>query len=277
MKKIKLILAATLIFGCFGLNAQVGIGTVTPQTNSMLDVTSTTKGVLLPRLTTAERTTLGTTLTATPDVKDKGMQVFDTETNSFWYWNGTTWAENGGKNIYSADGTIAADRNVGVTTKLNFDANSFVIDGANNRVGVGTNAPAYKLDVTVALADDTAINTNGTIQTAGIKLTSDARLKKDIKPVANALTTINALNPVSYLKKSSVESNDYTKNEIGFLAQEVQKVLPQLVYENKDANKTLAIDYNSLIPVLVKALQEQQKQIEEQQLQISELKMIIKK
>lgn len=255
----------------------MGIGTQTPQTNSILDITSTTKGVLLPRLTTAQRTTLGTTLTATPDVKDKGMQVYDTTTNSIWYWDGTTWAENGGKNIYTADGTIAADRNVGVTTKLNFDANSLVIDGANNRVGIGNNAPAYKLDVTVATADDTAINTNGTVQTSGVKLTSDARLKKDIKPVVNALKTINALNPVSYLKKSTIESNDYAKNEIGFLAQEVQKVLPQLVFENKDAHKTLAVDYNSLIPVLVKALQEQQKQIEEQQLQISELKMIIKK
>jgi uncharacterized protein (TIGR02145 family) len=141
MKKIKLILSATFILGCFGLYAQVGIGTQTPQTNSILDITSSTKGVLLPRMTTAQRTTLGTALTTTPDVKDKGMQVYDTDTNSFWYWDGTIWAEIGGKNIYAADGTIATDRNVGVTTKLNFDANTFVIDGVNNNVGIGTNAP----------------------------------------------------------------------------------------------------------------------------------------
>ncbi len=147
MKKIKLILSATLIFGCFGLNAQVGIGTQTPQTNSMLDVTSTTKGLLFPRMTTAQRTTLGTALTTTPDVKDKGMQVYDTTTNSIWYWDGTTWVQQGTKNIYDSNGLIGAGRTVGVTDNVNFDNNTFVIDGTNNRVGIGTGSPSTNLDV----------------------------------------------------------------------------------------------------------------------------------
>ncbi|MCF2491455.1 tail fiber domain-containing protein, partial [Dyadobacter sp. CY347] len=67
---------------------------------------------------------------------------------------------------------------------------------------------------------------------------------------------------VSYEKKATIADSVYNKSEIGFIAQEVQKILPQLIREGKDADKTLALDYNSLIPVLTRAIQEQQKQIE---------------
>ncbi|PDS25259.1 hypothetical protein B0A77_05335 [Flavobacterium branchiophilum] len=73
--------------------SQVGIGTTAPNDNAMLDIRSTTKGILMPRLTTTERNTLGTTLLVTPDVLEKGMQVFDTNTNTIWFWNGAIWVE----------------------------------------------------------------------------------------------------------------------------------------------------------------------------------------
>jgi len=71
------------------LNAQqnVGIGTAAPNSNALLDVVSSTKGVLFPRLTTTERTTLGATLVTT----DQGLLVFDNTIGSFHYWDGTAW------------------------------------------------------------------------------------------------------------------------------------------------------------------------------------------
>ena len=104
---------------------------------------------------------------------------------------------------------------------------------------------------------------------------SDARLKRNITNVDNGINTIMKLRPVSYEKKSSLTSDDYGKvREIGFLAQEVQTVLPNVVSElTKDnGEKILGVNYTELIPVLTKAIQEQQKQIDELKKEVTELK-----
>jgi hypothetical protein len=106
-------------------------------------------------------------------------------------------------------------------------------------------------------------------------ISSDARLKKDVTPVANGIKTVMQLNPVKYEKKAALSSNDYSIKEIGFIAQELQKVLPLVVTETKDADKILKVNYISVIPVLTKAIQEQQQQIEAQQKQIDELKSML--
>lgn len=106
-------------------------------------------------------------------------------------------------------------------------------------------------------------------------ITSDARLKRNIANVDNGINTVMKLRPVSYEKKSSLTSDDYGKvREIGFLAQEVQTVLPNLVSEfTKDnGEKILGVQYSELIPVLTKAIQEQQKQIDELKKEVTELK-----
>ena len=92
------------------------------------------------------------------------------------------------------------------------------------------------------------------------------------------------LNPVHYMKKSSLASTAYTREENGFIAQKIQKILPFIVTEGTDKNKLLSVDYNSFIPMLTKAIQEQQKQIEDQnskiaaqQKQIEELIKLVKR
>ncbi len=68
------------------LNAQsVGINTTTPDASAALDVTSTTQGMLVPRLTTIQRTAISTPAT--------GLLVFDSTTSTFWFYNGTAWTE----------------------------------------------------------------------------------------------------------------------------------------------------------------------------------------
>lgn len=63
-------------------HAQIGIGTVTPNVSSVLDITSTTKGLLAPRMTTAERIAI-----ATPA---ESLLVYDTTVKAFYYYNLTT-------------------------------------------------------------------------------------------------------------------------------------------------------------------------------------------
>lgn len=61
----------------------IGFGTVNPDSSAMLDIVSTNKGLLIPRMTSGERQAI-----ASPA---KGLLVFDNTTGSFWYFDGTQW------------------------------------------------------------------------------------------------------------------------------------------------------------------------------------------
>ena len=87
---------------------------------------------------------------------------------------------------------------------------------------------------------------------------SDARLKKDILPLQNPLQKIIQLNGYTYQWKD--EQLDKTV-QTGVLAQEVQKLFPQLVTE--DNKGILSVNYSGLIPVLIESIKEQQQQIDE--------------
>ena len=73
----------------FGLQAQTGVGTTIPDNNAMLDISSTQKGLLLPRLTAAQQATLQSTLTAA----QAGMLVTDATTGKLISWNGSAWKD----------------------------------------------------------------------------------------------------------------------------------------------------------------------------------------
>jgi hypothetical protein len=105
--------------------------------------------------------------------------------------------------------------------------------------------------------------------------TSDARLKRNIVSIGSSLSDIMKLAPVTYEKKLSLAATDYPIKENGFIAQDLQKVFPLVVKEGTDQDKLLSVNYVGLIPVLTKAIQEQQEQINTQQKQIEELKKMV--
>ena len=86
MKNIyfKTVVIAILFFSS-GITAQVGIGTITPDPSSILDMTSTTQGMLAPRMTSAERIAILSPV--------KGLLVFDTEQDAFYYFSGSVWVK----------------------------------------------------------------------------------------------------------------------------------------------------------------------------------------
>lgn len=75
--------------------AQTGIGTTTPDPNAILDITSTTKGFLLPSLSAAQQATLAASLNA----GEMGMLVRDAATGKPVYWTGTGWKDASGLTI----------------------------------------------------------------------------------------------------------------------------------------------------------------------------------
>ncbi len=90
---------------------------------------------------------------------------------------------------------------------------------------------------------------------------SDVRLKKDIKPIKDALDKVKKLNGVNFTWKKD------NKKSIGFVAQEIEKVLPELVKTTPaidDPEKQYkSVNYSNVVAVLVEAIKDQQKQIDE--------------
>ena len=118
------------------------------------------------------------------------------------------------------------------------------------------------------------INANSIIA-GSLALSSDKRLKTNIVGLPNSLDVINKLNPVSYKRKDSIASAEYKYEEMGFIAQEIQKVLPIVVKEGTEKDKILSVNYISLIPLLTKGIQEQQVQISSLQKEIDDLKKMV--
>jgi hypothetical protein len=123
-------------------------------------------------------------------------------------------------------------------------------------IGVGTKTPQQKLHVVGGVLAD------------GYSTPSDARLKQDIKPLAYGLDEILHLRPVSFYWKD----RDDSKLNLGLIAQEVATVVPEIVEKSKDEAGTMGMNYSALIPVLIKAVQEQQTVIEGQRAFIQEQK-----
>jgi len=95
---------------------------------------------------------------------------------------------------------------------------------------------------------------------------SDISKKYDIQNLNYGLNEVMKLHPVTYKLKGT------NNQDIGFIAQEVKKIVPEIIYGD-DGQMTMS--YGQLTSVLVKAIQQQQKQIEAQQKQIDELKKLV--
>jgi hypothetical protein len=87
---------------------------------------------------------------------------------------------------------------------------------------------------------------------------SDISLKTNIKTLENSLDKIKKLRGVSFTWKENNEMHDLTKlrDDIGFIAQEVQKVLPEMVRENTDGSGLLSLRDKGLTALLVEAIKE---------------------
>jgi hypothetical protein len=136
---------------------------------------------------------------------------------------------------------------------------SMRIDG-NGNVGIGTTNPLSKLHVA------------GTITHEGIVQLSDAKFKKNLLSLNDPLSKIVRLEGVSYeWKTEEYKDRGFPEGRhYGVIAQEVEKVLPDLVKEAPDGTKTVA--YTEIIPVLIEAIKEQQKEIEQLKKALSELR-----
>lgn len=146
MKKNYSLVLFLLLLSCASF-AQVGIGVAPPHSSAMLEVNSTVSGVLIPRMTQAQRTAIATPAT--------GLLVYQTNgATGFWYYNGSAWT------TFSSTGwSLTGDAGTNPTTNFlgTTDNQDFVIATNNTErvrvqadgdIGIGQTNPTTKLHIT---------------------------------------------------------------------------------------------------------------------------------
>ena len=88
---------------------------------------------------------------------------------------------------------------------------------------------------------------------------SDKKLKNNISNISSPIEKIKQINGVNF--EWSDKQSTYTGKDVGVIAQDVEKVLPEVVTEREDGY--LAVKYEKIIPLLIEAIKDQQKEIEE--------------
>jgi hypothetical protein len=253
---------------------KLGIGTLPTQTFEVRGAGST-GGTLTMRLTNSLANTLFT-------VADDGSVGVNNklQTNTFQVINGAaagsvltsdatgnaTWqapagpvtADNG---LTKTGSNIALGGALTAATDVNTSGFNLSFSGTGN-VGIGmVPGGAYKLEV------------NGLLKTSGITEVSDIRWKKNINTIDHALTKVMQLRGVTYNWRANEfkDKNFESTTQIGLIAQEVEKVFPELV--KTDVNGYKSVEYSKVVAILIQAVKEQQLIIAGQQEQITDLKV----
>ena len=145
MKKVIYIFQIILLCSTFSW-AQVGINTTTPNPSAALDITDTTRGILIPRMSQNQRDAIVSPAT--------GLLIYQTDgTTGFYYYNGTVWTSFAGSGagwgLTGNSGTNPTTNGIGTTDNQGLSVitnNTEAIRIApNGNVGIGTNAPSTKL------------------------------------------------------------------------------------------------------------------------------------
>lgn len=140
---------------------------------------------------------------------------------------------------------LQAQRIDGTATAYNL-----LLQPNGGNVGIGTTSPSYPLYVA------TQVSNISIYATYDIVAYSDISVKTNIRPIDNVLERVINSRGVLYDRIDSGE-----KNNIGFIAQELEEQFPELIVENPDGTK--AVKYQNAVAILFEAIKEQQKQINE--------------
>lgn len=113
-----------------------------------------------------------------------------------------------------------------------------------------------------------SLKVSGDITAKKVTQLSDARCKQDINVLSNSLDKVINLQGVSFNWQEDELMGDSPAEDkqIGFIAQDVEKVLPEVVTKNSQGQ--LSLDYSSIIPLLVEGMKTQQKNIQSQEEQL---------
>ncbi len=166
--------------------------------------------------------------------------------------------------VVSSESTFGSIASIGRPLALN--------SSGTQNVGVATSAPSDRLDVNGDIRVGTS-GTNGCLKNNGGgtitgTCSSDLRFKKDVSYLSGVLGSLTQLRPANYFWRSDEFSHKHfgTGRETGLIAQDVEKVLPELVSEDEHGYKQ--VDYSKLPLLTIQAIKEQQSVIDDQRKKI---------
>jgi hypothetical protein len=194
--------------------------------------------------------------------------------------------------IITAQGSAPTANSEQYIMLLNDDASQGIyleVNGSTNTAPAGTRTYAPRLEVNGArglgisayqgplkfwtgssvnaMTMDTSGNVTGTY--GNYHVSSDIRRKKDIVTIPNALEKVLSLRGVNFRWKDSKPDDNL---HMGMIAQEVEKVVPEVVHTADDEMKTKAVEYQYVVGLLVEAVKAQQQEIELLKAEIANLK-----
>ena len=157
------------------------------------------------------------------------------------------------------------------TATISVDVSDFMSNGANNRVVTATGTDAQNAEANLTF-DGSTLNITGGISATGVisgsninasgditaYYSSDERLKDNVTPLSNAINKVNQIGGYEFDWNSNSE---HSGHDVGVIAQEIEKVLPELVVTRDNGYK--AVRYEKIVALLIQAIKEQQSQIDE--------------
>ena len=149
---------------------------------------------------------------------------------------------------------VKGSGNTSGTTALNIEnssSTSLMTILNDGKTGVGTPSPSYKLHVSGAVSGVSIFATDD------IVAYSDERVKTDIQRITGSLDKIEQIEGVTYVRIDAEDDN--THRHAGVIAQQVEKVLPEVIETNKDG--ILSVAYGHMVGLLVEAIKEQDEKI----------------
>ncbi len=170
--------------------------------------------------------------------------------------------------IYTHNGTLTGERTmtmgvIGTPRDLFFvspNGDDTTVIASNGRIGISTGSFTPN-----SAQSDVKLEVNGDILAIKVHSSSDRRFKKNISPIQSALDKVMSIEGVTYdfRKEDFLNRNFPTGKQVGFIAQNVESVLPEVVMTNGDGYK--AVDYSKITALLNEAIKEQQAQINQLQ------------
>lgn len=191
MRTVKILAGLLLVITQTVFSQSIGVGTNTPDGSAQLDVTSTNKGVLLPRMTLAQRNLIPSPVA--------GLIVYQTDnTPGFYFYNGTSWLQlstGSATNYWSLNGS-----------------NYIYNNNAGGRVGINTNNPASRLEV----FGDVLISGGGPFKIQGDGGgQSQFRFQKNDGTPTHQITHLGGTNPLLMIQKVPATTLDWVMDMNG--------------------------------------------------------------
>ncbi|HMJ70984.1 MAG TPA: tail fiber domain-containing protein [Cyclobacteriaceae bacterium] len=210
MKLRACVLACLLITSAIAAQAQnsVGIGIANPNKNAVLELISpnNNQGVLIPKLTTAQRTAAAFTGSLT--VKENGLMVFDSNENKFYYWEATAWKALGTGSELAGGNGISIVNNTVSTIPQDLQLTGSTLTITNNPSATPINLSGYSQDIQLSGSTLTVTNNPAAVP---INL-SDLNIPQDLKLTGSTLTITNnaSATPVNLSAFTGTNTDDQT-------------------------------------------------------------------